>query len=88
MIGHVKFFDPGRRYGFIVPDGKRARDKEDNVFFYETAITTGVRGVIDGAEVEYELIPHVKDAKALSVRLTGRAYAPVHELRKGVAHGD
>lgn len=85
MIGHIKFFNG--RYGFIVPDGKRNQDKEFNVFFHETAFREGTKGLIDGAEVEYELIPHITDKKALSARLTGRAYAPVREMRKGAAYG-
>lgn len=87
MIGHVKFFDWARRYGFIVPDGKLPQDKTENVFVHETAFLNGPKGVVDGAEVEYELIPNYKGKKAMSARLTGRAYAPVRELRKGAAYG-
>ena len=92
MIGHIKFFNPAARYGFIIPDGTLGKDKTQNVFFHESAFREGIRGVVDGAEVEYELIPHLKDKKALSARLTGRAYAPVtelrkNELRKGAAYG-
>lgn len=88
MIGHVKYFDVRGRYGFIIPDGKRPQDKAD-VFFHETKFDGGIRGTIeDGTEVEYELIPNIRDQKALFVRATGRRYAPVHELKKGAAHGD
>jgi cold shock CspA family protein len=90
MIGHLKFFDWGRRYGFIVPDGKLPQDHSENVFVHETAFAQGIKGLVDGAEVEYELIPNYGGKKALSARLTGRAYAPVHpldrtEARKGAA---
>lgn len=86
MIGHVKFFNIGRRYGFILPDGKTYKDRAD-VFFHEDTVEGGIRGTIeDGTEVEYEVIPTNK-GKALTVRRTGRAYAPIHELRKGAAHG-
>jgi cold shock CspA family protein len=87
LIGHVKFFDWARRYGFIVPDGKLPQDKTENVFFHETAFAKGIKGVVDGAEVEYELIPNYQGKKAMSARLTGRAYAPLHEMRKGAAYG-
>lgn len=85
MIGHVKFFNG--RYGFIVPDGKRPT--EDNVFFHETAFINRPKGGIeDNAEVEYEVIPNKHDdPKALSVRFTGRRYAPIQEMRKGAAYG-
>jgi cold shock CspA family protein len=88
LIGHVKFFNVTLRYGFIVPEGKRPQDKADNVFFHETAVTNGIRGPIDGAEIEYELIPNYGGKKVLSARLTGRVYAPVAEMRRGAAHGD
>jgi cold shock CspA family protein len=82
VIGHVKFFDMRKRIGFIIPDGKTYRDKAD-VFFHESKFEGGIRGSIDeGAEVEYELIPNLKDQKALSVRFTGRRYARM------AAHGD
>jgi cold shock CspA family protein len=87
VIGHVKFFDWARRYGFIVPDGKLPQDKTENVFVHETAFINGIKGVVDGAEVEYELIPNYKGKKAISARLTGRVYAAVRELRKGAAYG-
>lgn len=91
MIGHIKFFNVRDRFGFIIPDGKTYRDKAD-VFFYETAFEGGIRGTIeDGTEVEYELIPHIKEHKALFVKATGRRYAPVNEpvreMRKGAAYG-
>ncbi len=87
MIGRIKFFDMRKRIGFIIPDGKTYRDKAD-VFFHESKVDGGVRGTIEeGTEVEYEPIPNVRD-KALFVKVTGARYAPVHELRKGVAHGD
>jgi cold shock CspA family protein len=88
VIGHVKFFNVVKRYGFIVPDGKQAKDKSENVFFHETNFEGGIRGTIeDGTEVEYELIPHLRDKKALFVKATGRRYAAVHQLKKGAAYG-
>jgi cold shock CspA family protein len=88
LIGHVKLFKKGPRYGFIIPDGKTYRDKAD-VFFHESNIDGGVSGTLEeGTEVEYEVIPHIRDQKALSVKLTGRRYAPVREFKKGGTHGD
>jgi cold shock CspA family protein len=88
LIGHVKFFDWARRFGFIVPDGKLPQDKTSNVFFHENAFPSGIKGIVDGAEVEYELIPNYSGNKAISARLTGRVYAAVREMRRGAANGD
>lgn len=88
MIGHMKFFDWARRFGFIVPYGKLPQDKAENVFVHESAFANGLKGLADGAEVEYELIPNYRGKKAMSARLTGRVYHPVQELRKVAAHGD
>ena len=89
MIGKIKFFNPYRRFGFIVPDGKTYKDKCD-VFFYEDKFEGGIKGTVEeGAEVEYEPIP-TDPGKAMSVRFTGRRYAPVSEFPKkgGGTHGD
>lgn len=89
MIGIVKFFDLEKRFGIIIPDGKKAAEKDCQVFFHETDIEVGGKLPQKGTEVEYELLPHYPDPRALFVRpLSKRSYAPVQELRKVAAHGD
>jgi cold shock CspA family protein len=86
MIGKIKHFNG--RFGFIIPEGKRAIDKNDNVFFHQSALPEGSIKLADGMEVEYELIPHYPDKKALFVQpLSKRSYAPVREFKKGAAYG-
>ena len=88
MVGHVKYFDLARRFGHIVPEGKKLEDKDSQVFFHETDIEVGCKLPGKGEEVEYELVPHCPWPRALWVRpINKRSCAPVHELRKGAAYG-
>jgi len=61
MIGHVKFFDRARRYGFIAPE-----DDSQMVFFHESALLGGECGA--GQEVEFELLPMTPVPRAMAVR--------------------
>lgn len=88
MTGNVKYFDSTRRFGHIVPEGKKLEDKASQVFFHETDLEAGAKIPDKGEEVEYELVPHCPWKRALWVRpLNKRAYAPVREMRKGAAYG-
>jgi len=49
--GKVKWYNPQKGYGFIAPD-----DGGKDVFVHATALeAAGIRGLIDGQEVSYEL---------------------------------
>ena len=88
MTGHIKYFDSVKRFGHIVPEGKKLDDKDSQVFFHETDIEAGSKIPDKGAEVEYELVPHCPWLRALWVRpVNKRSYAPVREMRKGAAYG-
>jgi cold shock CspA family protein len=88
LTGIVKHFDLVKRFGFIIPEGKKAEHKDVQVFFHETDIEAGSKLPGKGQEVEYELLPHYPNPRALWVRpLNRRTYAPVREMRKGAAYG-
>ncbi len=75
-IGRVKFFNPKRHYGIITPDGVKRHDRENQVFFYENVLPKGTTMIADGAEVEFELIPHHPSGKkAMSIKVLGHSYA-------------
>lgn len=79
MIGVVKFYDRGKRYGFIVP-----QDGSKDVFFHETVLEG--EECKDGQPVKFEFnhfFPKEKP-RALSVIPLGK----VQEMRKGAASGD
>ena len=83
MTGVVKFFDPARGYGFILP-----ADGGKDVFFHSSALADG-QSPRTGHEVEFDLFPLFPKPRALSVRLLGkRSYVPINEQRKAAAHGD
>jgi cold shock CspA family protein len=88
MTGVVKWFDPRKRYGFIL-----AHDKGADIFVHEDNIEGGAE-LHKGQEVEVDVHPTFRHPTlgtrtALSVRLLGKlAYVPLHNPRKAVAHGD
>lgn len=87
MTGNVKFFDPEKRFGIIIPDGVSVRDRDRHVFFYEDVLEGGK--VAAGQEVEYSLLPNYPTPRALTVRLLGKtAYVPIDQKRRAVASGD
>ena len=62
--GTVKWFDPGRGFGFI-----EARDVVDDVFAHFSQISMdGFRTLRDGQEVEFELVEGPRGASAVDIR--------------------
>ena len=53
FLGTVKFFDPKKGFGFIVPDGGGT-----DVFVHISAVEkSGMKGLNEGQKVTYELAP-------------------------------
>lgn len=87
MTGEIKFFDKGRRFGIIIPEGVSFKDKYRQVFFYEDVLQGGTPHV--GQQVEYSLNPNCCSPRALNVRLIDKtAYVPIDQKRRAVASGD
>ena len=90
MTGIVKFFDPHRGYGFIMP-----HDGSTDVFVHLTALD-GASGLRTGQQVEFELFPQFPKEKprALRVKLIDKRtyeFTPPRSSggeRKAVANGD
>jgi cold shock protein len=54
--GTVKFFNPQKGYGFIMPDGKIGAEAQD-VFVHISAVErAGLKALRQGQIVEYELL--------------------------------
>lgn len=85
--GSIKFFDPRKLFGIIIPAGVSVKERDRHVFFYVDALQGSTAHA--GQEVEYSLIPNYPSPRALTVRLLGKtAYVPIDQHRKAAANGD
>lgn len=88
MTGELKFFDARKRFGIIIPDGISARDKENQVFFYEDVLQSSADNLQAGQQMEYSLNPNTQTPRALWVKPLGKvAYVPINSQRKAAAYG-
>jgi cold shock CspA family protein len=65
MIGIVKFFDPTKNYGFILP-----HEGGPEVFFHASAFAAPA-ALKSGQWVEFELFPDFPKPRAMRVALCG-----------------
>ncbi len=64
IVGHVKWFDPKKGYGFILgPEG------QDVFIHYSQIDGDGFRSLKDGQEVQYVLLEGEKGSQAQTVTL-------------------
>lgn len=65
--GTLKFFDPNRGYGFIIPD-----DGDDEVLLHQVAVgIAGIDHLISGQRLQYETTPdrHGRGLRAKNIAL-------------------
>jgi len=65
VVGHVKWFDPKKGYGFIL-----GPDNQDVFVHYSQITGEGFRSLKDGEAVEYELVESDKGWQARQVHHT------------------
>ena len=63
--GEVKWFNPGKRYGFIVDEAG------EEVFFHKEQLVENPSNLLKGQGVRYHVHYRAKGPEALNVELTG-----------------
>lgn len=76
LSGHVKWFDPGKGYGFVVPSDPTLTDGKDVLLHISSLRESGHELAGEGASIDFDCVR----------RLKGWQVAQVHELGEGVAN--
>jgi cold shock CspA family protein/arsenate reductase-like glutaredoxin family protein len=72
--GTIKFFNAGKGFGFVTPDGGDA-----DIFLPAAALTaSGLESVKQGLRVTFEQAPDTKGPKVIALKLLGDAPAKAH----------
>lgn len=61
--GKVKWFDPRKGFGFIIPD-----EKGTDIFVHQSGLADGIDSLEEGQAVEFETESTPRGPKAVSVR--------------------
>lgn len=84
IVGKVKWFDPGKGYGFIVPDDPDMTDLKDVLLHISSLRDTGRDSAPEGASIRCECVRRAKGWQVLEVLdLAEDDSADPSELRTG-----
>lgn len=74
LSGKVKWFDPGKGYGFVVPDDAAQTDQRDVLLHISSLRESGHETAGEGAPIQFDCVR----------RLKGWQVSEVHELGEGL----
>ncbi len=74
LTGKVKWFDPGKGYGFVVPDDAALTDQKDVLLHISSLRESGHETAGEGAAIVFDCVR----------RLKGWQVAEIHELGEGL----
>ncbi len=74
LTGKVKWFDPGKGYGFVVPDDSALTDQKDVLLHISSLRESGHETAGEGAMIVFDCVR----------RLKGWQVAEIHELGEGL----
>jgi CspA family cold shock protein len=82
ITGHVKWFDPGKGYGFIVPDEPGLTESRDVLLHVTCLRDVGHETVGEGAPIAVDCVKRAKGWQVIQVHEVGEGAPPVQPPRR------
>ncbi|HYF23715.1 MAG TPA: cold-shock protein [Caulobacteraceae bacterium] len=83
ISGRVKWFDPGKGYGFIVPDDPGKTDLKDVLLHVTSLRDTGRENALEGAVIVCDVVRRPKGWQVASIHEIDETSAPPPAERRG-----
>ncbi|RZJ00584.1 MAG: DNA-binding protein [Brevundimonas sp.] len=88
IVGHVKWFDPGKGYGFIVPEDPGLTDRKDVLLHISSLRDSGHDTAAEGAPIACDCVRRPKGWQVTEIHDLGQGDPSlVAQPRKAVADG-
>lgn len=87
VTGHVKWFDPGKGYGFIVPDDPSLTDNRDVLLHVTSLRDKGFDTASEGAPIACDCARRAKGWQVTEVHDLGQGENPVAPIRRSAYDG-
>jgi len=83
ISGRVKWFDPGKGYGFIVPDDPGKTDLKDVLLHVTSLRDSGRENALEGAVIVCDVVRRPKGWQVASIHEIDESVAPAPAERRG-----
>ena len=81
LQGRVKWFDPGKGYGFVVPDEPEHTDRRDVLLHVTSLRETGREALAEGASVTFDAVRRAKGWQVASLHACDESTAVAQPAR-------